>query len=121
PGQLAHVKEKMQSIVTRSLPGTNTEIRFTDKYPPMAPTPGNVALLAKLNEVNRALHVPEEEAQDPMSRGAGDVSFVAPFSDVLDGVGARGTGQHAPGETVDLSRMPLPSKRAALLVYRLIQ
>jgi len=121
PEQLAHVKEKMQSIVMRSLPGANAEIRFTDKYPPMAPTPGNVALLAKLNEVNRALHVPEEEAQDPMSRGAGDVSFAAAFADVLDGVGAPGTGQHAPGETVDLSRMPLQSKRAALLVYRLIQ
>jgi glutamate carboxypeptidase len=121
PDQLAHVKEKMQAIVTRSLPGTNAEIRFTDDYPPMQPTPGNLALLGKLNEANRALGVPPMEAIDPMSRGAGDASFVAPFADVLDGIGAPGSGFHAPGESVDLSRLPLQSKRAALLVYSLIQ
>ncbi len=121
PEQLAQIMEKMQSIVARSLPGTNAEIRFTDKYPPMSPTPGNIALLAKLNEANRALGVPVMEAIDPMSRGAGDASFVAPFVDVLDGMGAPGKGSHAPGESVDLSRMPLQSKRAALLVYSLIQ
>jgi glutamate carboxypeptidase len=121
PEQLAHVKEKMQAIVARSLSGTSAEIRFTDDYPPMQPTPGNLALLAKLNEANRALGVPVMEAIDPMSRGAGDASFVAPFADVLDGIGAPGAGFHAPGESVDLSHLPLQSKRAALLVYSLIQ
>jgi glutamate carboxypeptidase len=121
PDQLARTKEKMQSIVTRSLPGTSAEIRFTDKYPPMAPTEGNIALLAKLNDVNRALGAPLTEAIDPMSRGAGDASFAAPFVDVLDGLGAPGMGLHAPGESVDLSRMPLQSKRAVLLIFELIQ
>ena len=45
----------------------------------MAPTPGNVALLEKLNEGNRALIMAEIQALDPMLRGAGDASFVAPF------------------------------------------
>jgi glutamate carboxypeptidase len=122
PDQLARVKNKMLSIVSSgNLPGTKAEITFTDKYPPMAPTPGNAALLAKLNEGNRALGMPEIEALDPMQRGAGDASFVAPFVDVLDGLGANGSGAHAPGETVDLSRMPLQSKRTALLIYRLTQ
>jgi glutamate carboxypeptidase len=122
PDQLARVKDKMRSIVgTRNLPGTKAEITFTDNYPPMAPTPGNVKLLEKLNEGNRALGMAEIQALDPMLRGAGDVSFVAPFVAALDGLGATGTGSHAPGETVDLSRMPLQSKRAALLIYRLIQ
>ena len=122
PDQLARVKNKMQSIVgSGNLPGTKAEITFTDNYPPMAPTPGNVALLEKLNEGNRALGMAEIQALDPMLRGAGDVSFVAPFVAVLDGLGATGTGSHAPGETVDLSRMPLQSKRTALLIYRLIQ
>jgi len=122
PDQLARVKDKMQSIVSsRNLPGTKAEITFTDNYPPMAPTPGNVALLEKLNEENRALGVPEIQALDPMLRGAGDASFIAPFVAALDGLGATGTGSHAPGETVDLSRLPLQSKRAALLIYRLIQ
>jgi glutamate carboxypeptidase len=56
-----------------------------------------------------------------MSRRAGDASFAAPFVDVLDGLGAPGMGLHAPGESVDLSRMPLQSKRAALLIFELIQ
>ncbi len=122
PAQLARVKDKMVSIVASgNLPGTKAEITFTEKYPPMAPTPGNIALLAKLNEGNRALGMAEIEALDPMLRGAGDASFVAPFTNVLDGLGAVGTGAHAPGETVDLSRMPLQSKRSALMIYRLIQ
>src|SRR5580658_246656 len=122
PEQLARVKNRMLVIVTSgNLPGTKAEIAFTDKYPPMAPTPGNIALLAKLNEGNRALGMAEIEALDPMQRGAGDASFVAPFVDVLDGLGANGSGAHAPGETVDLSRLPLQSKRTALLVYRLTQ
>jgi len=122
PDQLSRVKDKMLSIVgTRNLPGTKAEITFKDNYPPMAPTPGNVALLEKLNEGNRALGTPEIQALDPMLRGAGDASFIAPFVAALDGLGATGTGSHGPGETVDLSRMPLQSKRAALLIHRLIQ
>jgi glutamate carboxypeptidase len=121
PEQLARVKEKMQAVVARGLPQTSAEIHFTDRYPPMAPTPGNLALLARLNEVNRALGLPDTEAIDPMQRGVGDASFVAPFVAVLDGLGAPGTGIHAPGESVDLSRLPLQSKRAALLIYSLIQ
>jgi Acetylornithine deacetylase/Succinyl-diaminopimelate desuccinylase and related deacylases len=56
--QLARVKDKMQSALANGLPKTKAEITFADKYPPMAPTPGNIALLAKLNEANRALGVP---------------------------------------------------------------
>ncbi len=121
PEQLARIKGKMQSIVAQSLPHTKSEIAFRDKMPPMAPTAGNIALLAKLNEANRALGLPDMEALDPMQRGAGDASFVAPYVDVLDGLGAYGSGGHAPGESVDLARLPLQSKRAALLIYWLIR
>jgi glutamate carboxypeptidase len=122
PEQLARVKERMQSIVTQgNLPRTKAEITFRDLYPPMPPTAGNAALLSKLNEVNRALVAPNMEAADPMIRGAGDASFVAPFVAVLDGLGAPGTGMHAPGESVDLARFPLQTKRVALLIYRLTQ
>jgi glutamate carboxypeptidase len=74
-----------------------------------------------LNEANRALGVAEEEELDPMLRGAGDISFVAPFVDSLSGLGASGSGGHAPGETVDLGSLPLQSKRAAVFINRLIQ
>jgi glutamate carboxypeptidase len=121
PEQLARIKDKMQSIVSKNLPGTHAEIHIEDKYPPMAPTQGNRALFALLNETNRSLGVPEEEELDPMLRGVGDISFVAPYVDSLSGLGANGTGMHAPGEIVDLITLPLQSKRAAILIARLIQ
>jgi glutamate carboxypeptidase len=118
--QLAHVKEAMQAIVTReNLPGTRAEISFEDRYPPMAPISGNAGLLSKLNEASRSLGAPEMQAADPMLRGAVDASFVAPFVAVIDGMGAPGRGMHAPGESVDLARLPLESKRVAVLIYRL--
>src|SRR4029077_3917622 len=55
PDQLARTKERMQLISAKSLPGTSVQIQFTDKFPPMSPTPGNLALLAKLNEMNHDL------------------------------------------------------------------
>jgi glutamate carboxypeptidase len=119
--QLARVKENMRAIVAKGLPGTKAEIDFSSELLPMPPTPGNAALLAKLNEVNRAMSLPAMEALDPMLRGAGDSGFVAPYVDSLDGLGGVGQGAHAPGESVNLARQPLQSKRAALLIYRLIQ
>jgi glutamate carboxypeptidase len=120
PEQLARVKEKMQAIASQeNFPGARAEITFRDAYPPMAPTPGNAALLAKLNEASRLLGADELQPADPMLRGAGDASFDAPYVAVLDGLGAPGKGMHAPGESVDLARLPLQSKRVALLIYQL--
>jgi glutamate carboxypeptidase len=119
PDQLARVKEKMRRIVADHLPRANATIEFEDGYPPMAPSSGNRALFARLNEVNQTLGEPPEDAADPMARGAGEIAVVAPFVDALDGLGVSGRGWHAPGETADLSRLPIATKRAALLIYRL--
>jgi glutamate carboxypeptidase len=56
---------------------------------------------------------------DPSRRGAADVSFVAPYTDALAGLGALGKGGHSPNESLDLTSMPLAIKRAAILIYRL--
>ncbi len=56
---------------------------------------------------------------DPLRRGAADVSFVAPYTDALAGLGAIGEGGHTPNESLDLTSMPLAIKRAAILIYRL--
>jgi glutamate carboxypeptidase len=121
PEQLARVKDKMQSIVSKNLPGARAELQIEEKYPPMAPTKGNKAIFAMLNEVNRNLGMPEEQEIDPMLRGVGDISFVAPYVDSLSALGARGSGFHAPGELVDLESLSLQSKRSAILISRLIQ
>lgn len=117
--QEARVRAKMQAIVARHLPHAQATLTFSETgYPPMAPTEGNKALLAKLNEVNRTLDLPEMPQGDPASRGAGDIAFVA-FIDGLVGLGLAGQGAHAPGETADLKSLDVQAKRAALLMSRL--
>lgn len=119
PEQEARVRARMSAIVARHLEKSSAEISFSDDgYPPMAPTEGNRALLAKLNQVNTAMGLPEMPAGDPANRGAGDISFVA-FIDGLVGLGMAGEGSHAPGETADLRSLDVQAKRAALLMSRL--
>jgi len=118
--QEQRVRARMQAIVAQHLDKASATLEFAeDGYPPMAPTEGNRALLAKLNEVNASLGLPEMPAGDPASRGAGDISFVA-FIDGLIGLGMAGEGSHAPGETADLRSLDVQAKRAALLMSRLV-
>ncbi|MFT3756150.1 MAG: M20/M25/M40 family metallo-hydrolase [Pseudoxanthomonas sp.] len=119
--QTDRVKTKMQAIVSRHLPHTGAEIIFDEAYPPVAPTAGNRALLAALNDVNRDLGLDEMAAVDPLQRGAGDIGFVAEDVDSLIGLGLAGGGSHAPGETADLASLPRQAKRAAILMSRLAQ
>lgn len=117
--QEARVRARMQAIVARHLDKSEAEIEFSDDgYPPMAPSEGNRALLARLNQVNAALGLPQMPQGDPANRGAGDISFVA-FIDGLVGLGMAGEGSHAPGETADLRSLDIQAKRAALLMTRL--
>ena len=118
--QSARVREKMLAIVATSAPKTSAKITFDQSgYPAMAPTDGNKALLARLNIVNRHLGLAEQVQLDPLKRGAGDISFVANDVDGLVGLGAFSTGDHAPGETVDLASIKRQAKRAAILMTRL--
>jgi glutamate carboxypeptidase len=78
-------------------------------------------LLAKLNSINRDLGLPELGEIDPLSRGAGDIAFVARDVDGLVGMGASGGDSHGPGEYIELDSLPRQAKRAALLIYRLSQ
>lgn len=117
--QTARVREKMTAIVSTHAPGTKAQISFEQGYPAMAPTDGNRALLARLNGVNADLGLPEMAPLDPLRRGAGDIAFVASDVDGLVGLGPSSKGDHAPGETVDLSSMKRQAKRAAILMTRL--
>lgn len=120
PEQNRMAMRKMEAIVARAFPGVTTaSIAFSEGYPPMAPTEGNKALLARLNGVNATLGLPAMQPLDPMKRGAGDISFVAEYVDGLVGLGPYSTGDHAPGETVDVASLWTQAKRAALLMTRL--
>lgn len=116
--QLARTRQRMRDIVARHLPGTSADITFFDSYPAMSPTPGGQQLLAQYDTLSRALGYGPVAGLDPSRRGAGDISFVAPLIDGLDGLGALGGGAHSPDETVSLATLPMQTERAALLFYR---
>jgi glutamate carboxypeptidase len=111
---------KMRAIVSKHLPKTNASISFDLKYPPMKPTPGNYKVLKVLDEVSQAMGQGAVKAYDPGKRGAGDISFVAEYVDGLDGLGTMGGGSHTPKEYMDLDHFRDLTKRAALLIYKLI-
>lgn len=118
--QKERARDKMREVVSQNLPHTSATVSFTDSYPAMQPTPGNEALLAKLNRVSLDLGQGEVLAYDPGKRGAADTSFVAEYVDCLDGLGTMGNAAHTPQETVNLNTIQALTKRTALLIYRLI-
>lgn len=119
PEQLERAQSKMRAIVAKNLPKTSATISFETLMPSMPPTEGNRALLRLLDGVSRDLGTGPMVEHDPSKRGAGDISFVAHLVDGLDGLGADGDGDHAPGEWVNLDELPNLAKRTALLIHRL--
>jgi glutamate carboxypeptidase len=120
PEQDARVRARMAAIVAEHLPRTDAELVFAeDGYPPMAPSEGSRALLARLNAVNRDLGLPEMAEYDPARRGAADSGFVAANVPTLAGLGVAGGGAHAEGEWVDLNSLVRQAQRAAVLISRL--
>jgi glutamate carboxypeptidase len=117
--QFESARAKMTAIVAEHLPRTGATLEVIAEYPSMAPTDANRGLLAALDGVSRDLGEGGILAQDPGERGAGDVAFVAGELACLDGLGAKGEQEHAPGEYIDLASLPGLTRRAALLIYRL--
>ncbi len=117
--QLLRVRDRMRAIVANSLPQTSASIHFLDKYPSMSPTKGNQQLADVFSAINEDLGRGPMSILHPLRRGAADISFVAPYSDALAGLGALGSGGHTPNESLELSSMSLAIKRAAVLIYRL--
>jgi glutamate carboxypeptidase len=109
----------MRAIVAESLPGTHAEITFREAYPPMAESEGNRRLLALYSKASADAGFGGIEAGDPEERGAGDVQFVAPYVDTLDGLGALGNGAHTVMEDLEIDSIERGAIRAAILIYRL--
>jgi glutamate carboxypeptidase len=120
PEQLAATEAVMREIVARPLPHTSSTIEFGEGYPPMAPTAGNRRLLARYDAASRDLGAGPVTAADPLGAGAADVSFVAGLVPmVIDGIGLAGRDDHTDRETADLNKLPVLTRRAAVLIYRL--
>jgi len=119
--QLQRARAGMMKVVSEHRPGTTADIGFSEGYPPMAPTPENQALLLTLSQVSQDLGYGPMEALDPGRRGAADISFVAPYTPGLAGMGPYGSGSHSPEETLDLTSLTVSAKRAAVFMYRMIR
>jgi glutamate carboxypeptidase len=120
PGDLDRTRTRMKEIVARALPHATAQIAFEPGYPPMAASPGNMRLLALLDQAGRDLGVGGADAVDPRKAGAADISFLAgrvPMA--LDGLGLKGTGGHTVEETADLTLLAPQAKRVAVLLARL--
>jgi len=118
--QKESARSKMREIVAKSLPGASAKITFEDGIPAMTPVPGNYNLLKQLDQASRDLGFGTVEALDPGDRGAGDIAFISGIIPGLDGIGmGGGQNSHAKGESASLENMPMLTKRAALLIYRL--
>lgn len=118
--QIDRVESKMRAIAAQPLAGAHAEISFDpDIYPPMPPTEGNRALLARLNIVNQDMGLPQMGELDPADRGAGDISFVAAEVNGLVGLGPASEGSHTASETVFVPTIFKQAKRAAILMSRL--
>jgi glutamate carboxypeptidase len=119
--QFEAARQKMLAIVAANLPRTQAEITVENEFPSMAPNPGSERILGVLDAVSRDLDAGPIVAQPPLERGAGDIAFVCEDGRLacLDGLGADGENDHAPGEYVNVDSLPLQVKRAALLMHRL--
>jgi glutamate carboxypeptidase len=112
-------REKMRAMVAQHLRDTGAEITFRDSYPAMPPTAAGAALLSQFDAVSRAMGYGPVQGDPPESRGAGDVSFVAPYIVGMDGLGVSGRGSHSPDESVNLNSLIRSAERAAVLMRRL--
>ena len=120
PEQLEAAQATMQRVASNSLPGTSSQVTFSDGYPPMPPMEGNRDLLALYDQVSRDLGLGAVDAVNPREAGAADIAFAAAHVQrAMDGLGLMGTAGHTVNETADLRTLPTQTRRAAILLYRL--
>jgi glutamate carboxypeptidase len=118
--QFRNAEETMRAASASSAGPTHAEIAFEEGYPPLAPAPGNSALLSRYDRVSQDFGFGPVTPVSPDRAGAADVAWVASeVPSVIDAVGLKGHDDHSPGETADLTTLPVQTKRAAVLLSRI--
>ena len=119
--QLAKAKGLMTQITSENMPGASAELTFSQGgYPPLTETEGNHKLLGYYSKVSEDLGYGSVEPVHPRKAGAADVSFTNGLVDMaIDGLGLSGTDDHTISETGNLNYLPIQTKRAAILMYRI--
>lgn len=120
PEQLERARATMRRIVEAASPHTSAAIEFMEGYPPLPPTEGNRALLARFDAASRDLGYGPVAATDPARAGAEDISFTAGRTPAaLDALGLKGSGGHTVEETADLRTLTIPAARTAVMLGRI--
>lgn len=120
PDQLARAKTTMRAIVADNRPHATATLVFEDRYPPMAPSDGNLQLLELYNRVSEDLGLGPVTPVNPMQAGAADVAFTAELvGTAIDGIGLMGGNDHTEAEFANLATLPTQTQRAAVFLYRL--
>lgn len=117
--QLERARTKMRAIVEDGFPHTEAEITFTGGSDGMPPTEGNKRLLEVLSKTSQRLGQGEVTAFDPALRGGGDMTHIASYLDVIDGLGMVGGNAHSPDEYINLNYVEGIVKRMAVFMHRL--
>lgn len=118
--QLNCAREKMRTIVKEGFPHTEAEILFTGgSQDTMPPTEGNIRLLGILSKASQDLGQGPVTAFDPALRGGGDMTQIAKYLDIVDGLGAIGGNSHSPEEYINLNYVEGITKRTAVFIHRL--
>ena len=119
--QTNRARTTMERIVSENLPLTSAEFLFNAGMPPFPDSEGNRRLLGYFSQVSQDLGYGSVSAVDPSRAGAADISYVGDYVEMaIDGMGMGGADDHTVNETGDLESMRLQSKRAAVLMYRLV-
>ncbi|GLU56041.1 M20/M25/M40 family metallo-hydrolase [Dyadobacter frigoris] len=117
--QMEKARTKMLAIVKEGFPHTEAQITFSGGSGAMPPTPGNEKLLGILSQASQDLGQGKVTAFDPALRGGGDMTQIAQYIDVVDGLGTVGGNAHAPDEYVNLNYIEGIIKRMAVFMHRL--
>lgn len=118
--QKLSIMKQMQRIIFQ-IARKGATIEFNEKKLAMPLTLKNQELLLKFSQISDSLGYGKIEAYDPMKRDASDLSYVASIvPSNLAGLGPVGKGAHSSHESIDLNSLPITTKRAAMLLYYLI-
>jgi len=120
--QREQARQKLAEITSRNLPGTSASLEFTEVLPPMPTSAESTGLFDRYSAISERLGYGKVELLPAERRGGGDISFIAPYiSAGLVGIGANGTGEHSPQESLEVDSLVKQAQRAALLMHELLQ
>ncbi|WP_122222360.1 M20 family metallopeptidase [Pseudomonas syringae group genomosp. 3] len=117
--QRVSAENQLKEIASHPLPHTNSDLKIKAIMPVMADRESNRKLLEAYSKVSQDLDGPVLESAPSAERGGADISYVNKYVTAsLDGLGAWGEGAHSENETIDLSSLPVVTKRAAIFLSR---